>query len=79
MSKLNPHLEILNILMKKQNLTVRELLAKAGIPPTTLENMFRRNSEPRIITLVKICNGLGIRLHEFIFMTEQLMKQQSNS
>ena len=79
MSKLNPHLEILNILMKKQNLTVRELSAKAGIPPTTLEKMFRRNSEPRIMTLVKICNGLGIRLHEFIFMVEQLMKKESNS
>lgn len=50
---------------KIRGLSIYKLAKNAGIPYSSLNNIFIRNTEPTIPTLQKICNGLGITLSEF--------------
>lgn len=52
-------------LMEKQSLNQYKLAKLAGLPLSTLSNMFTKTTCPTIPTLEKICDGLGISMAEF--------------
>ncbi len=61
----NDTLNRINQLRIERGWSVYRLAAMADLPESSLRNLFRRNNEPTIPTLRKICNGFGIRLQEF--------------
>lgn len=42
-----------------------ELAVRAGITQSTISTWYRKNQQPTIVSLEKICNGLGITLSQF--------------
>ena len=52
-------------LMDERNWTIYKVAKEADIPWSTVRNMFKRNTEPSIITLECICRGMGISLSQF--------------
>lgn len=57
-------------LCKKENLALNALANISGIPPSTLKGIvYDTSMNPGIVTIKKICDGLGISLPDF-FDTE---------
>lgn len=56
-------------LLHQRNWTIYRLAKRSGLPISSINNLFKRNTEPTIHTLRKICNGFGISLSEF-FMSD---------
>lgn len=52
-------------LMKERNLTLNRVATLSGMATTTLSNIVNRGSAPRIDTVFRICEGLGVSLTEF--------------
>ena len=52
-------------LMKERGWTLYRLSVESDLPYSSIENLFRRNTEPTLPTLRNLCNGLGISLSEF--------------
>lgn len=53
-------------LMKEQNTNANELAAKAGVPPTTVYSLIRRDSSRvDIDSLIKIARALGVTADYF--------------
>lgn len=53
-------------LISSRDLSVNALARSAGIPPTTIYSMLNQKSQnPGIVSIKKICEGLGISLREF--------------
>ena len=52
-------------LQKENELNNAELARKAGIPPTTLQAMYKRNNQPTISTLQALCRAFGITVSQF--------------
>lgn len=51
---------------QERDLKVNALANDAGIPPSTLYSILNRKSKnPGIVTLKKVCDGLGITLRDF--------------
>lgn len=50
---------------KKKKWTVYKLAKESGVPYSSLNNMFIRNTQPTISTLYKLCRGLNISLSDF--------------
>lgn len=50
---------------EKKNWSVYKLAKESGIPYSSLNNMFIRNTQPTISTLYKLCKGLNISLSDF--------------
>ena len=57
--------ERLQSLMDERHWTIYRVAKEAGIPWSTVRNMFKRNTEPSLSTLECICNGMGITLSQF--------------
>ncbi len=58
--------ERIKALCKKQNIAINALANQAGVPPTTIYSMLNEKSKnPGVVSLQKICDGLGITLREF--------------
>lgn len=57
-------------LLTERNWSMYQLSQAAGIPQSTLSNLFIRCNAPTIPTLEKICGALGITMSEF-FSKEQ--------
>jgi len=51
--------------MKQENITLNRVATLSGIRASTLNNIVNRGSAPRIDTIYKICNGLGISVRDF--------------
>ena len=51
--------------MRENNWTVYHLAKESGLSYSSLNNLFRRNTEPTLPTLRKICDGLGVSLSAF--------------
>ena len=58
--------------MDERGWTIYHVAKKAGIPCSTVRNMFVRDTDPSMKTLESVCNGLGISLSQF-FDTENQM------
>ena len=52
-------------LMDERGWTIYRIAKEAGIPWSTVRNMFKRNTEPSIQTLECLCKGMGITLSQF--------------
>ncbi len=54
------------MLIDEKGFTINSLANSAGVPPSTIYSMLNDKSQnPGIISLQKICDGLGINLREF--------------
>ncbi len=58
-------LEKIRSICKEQGWSVYKLSKESGIPYSSLNNMFNRNTDPSLSTLTKICRGLNITLSDF--------------
>lgn len=64
-------IEEFNIMAKIKNIctvkgwSVYKLAKESGIPYSSLNNMFNRNTQPTFSTLYKLCCGLNISLSDF--------------
>ena len=57
--------KILNI-CDERNITVNRLATTCGITQSTLDNIVNGNSKnPKLLTIVRICDGLEITMHDF--------------
>lgn len=52
-------------LLEERKMTMYQLSQRAGIPQSTLSNLFLRNNAPTLPTLEKICKALDISVREF--------------
>ena len=52
-------------LCEERNITYYELAKRSDIPYSTLSTMLHKSNQPSLITLRKICDGLGITLSHF--------------
>ena len=59
-------------LMDERGWTIYRVAKEAGIPWSTVRNMFKRNTEPSITTLECLCKGMGMTLPQF-FDTDNSM------
>lgn len=58
-------LERIQELLNERGWSMYQLSQRAGIPQSTLSNLFIRYNAPTIPTLEKICSAFGISLSEF--------------
>ena len=50
----------------QRNITINKLAAISALPPSSIKNiLYGRSSDPRLLTIKKICDGLGISMAEF--------------
>lgn len=50
----------------ERNIAINSLAHECGVPPSTIYSMLNAKSKnPGIITIQKICDGLGIEVREF--------------
>lgn len=57
-------------LCKEQNITINGLSYISGVPNSTIKGVFYgRSKNPGIVTIKKLCDGLGMTLSQF-FDTE---------
>lgn len=69
----------INVLMKERGWSKYTLAMKSGLSPSTIANMYRRNTVPSIATLETICSAFGITLAQFFYeetSVVQLNKEQ---
>lgn len=53
-------------LCTERNISINELARLSNVPPSTVKNIVNGNSKnPGIVTIKKLCDGLGIELAEF--------------
>ena len=58
-------------LCDQHNISINYLATSAGIPRSTLKNiLYGRSQNPGVVTLKKLCDGLGITLGEFFSTPE---------
>ena len=58
-------------LCAERNMAVNALASISGVSPSTIYSMLNENSKnPGIVSLKKICDGLGITLGEFFSTPE---------
>lgn len=56
----------INSLCQERTMTFNALANLSGVPPTTIYSILHEKSQnPGIITIKKICDGLGLTLIEF--------------
>ena len=61
----------LQILCEQKGMTINKLATEAGIPPSTVKGiLYGRSNNPGVVTIKKLCDGLGISITEF-FDTEE--------
>lgn len=53
-------------LCTEHNISIDELAKRSKVPPSTIKNILNGSSQnPGIVTVKKLCDGLGITLAEF--------------
>lgn len=63
-------LEKIDALRKEKGWSINYLAMESGLTQSTLNNLYARNTEPKISTLRAICGAFGITLSDF-FKEEQ--------
>lgn len=59
-------------LMDGRGWTIYRVAKEAGIPWSTVRNMFKRDTEPSIATLEAICKGMGMTLPQFFDIENEM-------
>lgn len=58
-------------LCEDRNITVNKLSTMCALPPSSVKNiLYGRSTDPKILTIKKICDGLEITLAEFFSSPE---------
>jgi len=58
-------IKLINI-CKERNISINKLASLSCLTQSTVENIVNCNSKnPKLLTIVRICDGLGITLKEF--------------
>ncbi len=53
-------------LCKERNITINALSYISGVPNSTIKGIFyNRSKNPGLVTIKKLCDGLGISLYDF--------------
>ena len=52
-------------LMQERNWSIYRLAKESGLSQTTISNIFKRNNEPSIPTLKRLCGAFGITMSQF--------------
>jgi len=52
-------------LQTEQGWNNAQLAKKASLPPTTIQNLYKRNNQPSLPTLQAICTAFGITIAQF--------------
>lgn len=55
----------IKILTKEKGWSEYRLVKESNLPPSTIANIFHRNTTPSISTLEALCNTFGITLSQF--------------
>ena len=55
----------IEMLRKEKGWSINYLAIESGLTQSTLNNLYSRNTEPKISTLRAICGAFGITLSEF--------------
>lgn len=63
-------LQQISRLRKERGWSYYRLAKEAGIPQSTLSNLYRRENSPAINTLESICKAFGISLAQFFAETD---------
>ena len=63
--ELNKILQRITELMEFRDWTLYRLSKESAIPYSSLSSMFKKNNQPTIATLDKICDGFNISMSEF--------------
>lgn len=64
-------LEKIERLRKEKGWSINYLAMESGLTQSTLNNLYSRNTEPKISTLRAICGAFGISLSEFFKQEEK--------
>ena len=55
----------------ERNISINKLATVCGLPPSSIKNiLYGRSSDPKILTIKKICDGLDITLADFFTSSE---------
>ena len=55
----------------ERNISINKLATVCGLPPSSIKNiLYGRSSDPKILTIKKICDGLDITLADFFSSPE---------
>ena len=55
----------------ERNISINKLATICGLPPSSVKNiLYGRSSDPKILTIKKICDGLDISLADFFTSSE---------
>lgn len=58
-------------LCSQRNITINKLATLSALPPSSIKNiLYGKSKDPKIITIKKLCDGLGITLGEFFSSPE---------
>ena len=58
-------------LCEMHRITINQLATISGVSPSTLKNiLYGRSENPGVVTIKKLCDGLGITLGEFFSTPE---------
>lgn len=61
-------------LCEQKKMTINKLAVEAGVAPSTVKNiLYGKSTNPGVVTIKMLCDGLGITLSEF-FDTEEFKK-----
>ena len=59
------------MLCEERGMTINHLAELAAVPPSTLKNiLYGKSQNPGIVTIKKLCDGLGLTLGEFFSTPE---------
>ena len=58
-------------LCSERNITINRLATLSALPPSSVKNiLYGKSMDPKILTIKKICDGLGITLADFFYTPE---------
>ncbi len=66
-------------LLNERKMSMYQLSRLAGIPQSTLSNLFIRYNAPSIATLEKICEAFGITMSEFFESEDEIDRADDES
>lgn len=75
----NEVLSRIKFFLEFKHWSIYKLAKESGLAYSSLNNIFNRNTCPSVMTLEKICDGLGISLSEFFNYKDNPLRQSELS
>ena len=64
----------------ERNISNKQLAQKSGVPLSTINNiLYCKSVNPGIVTIKKLCDGVGIPLGDFLSQVEERFDQSNNA